>query len=44
MSDRRTVPQIVMSVRLPGGTRAATLRTAKPLDHAWFGREMEETG
>ena len=37
-----TVPQIVMTVRLPGNARAATLRTAKPLRHAQLGCEMEE--
>lgn len=42
VSDQRTVPQIVMTVRLPSSTHATTLRTAKPLHHARLGCEMEE--
>jgi hypothetical protein len=43
VDGQRALPQIVMTVRLPSNTHAATLRTAKPLYHARLGYEMEET-
>jgi S-adenosyl methyltransferase len=42
VSDRRTIPQIVMSVRLPSNDHTTTLRTAKSFHRARPGCEMED--
>ena len=42
VSVQRMMPQIVMSVRLPGNAHTTTLRTAKSFHHVRPGCEMED--